>query len=133
MNYPTELNLRDYFAAKALQNILPNLDEKSFDLDPALAKPVSELSLTVRTANCLEAEGILYIGDLIKKSESDLLRIPNFGRKCLNEIKEELAFMELGLGFRVEGWTPAKEDRFYKSFAVAAYKIADAMIEVREA
>ena len=133
MNYPTELNLRDYFAAKALQNILPNLDEKSFDLDPALAKPVSELSLTVRTANCLEAEGILHIGDLIQKSESDLLRIPNFGRKCLNEIKEVLEFMELGLSYRVEGWTPAKEDRFYKSFAVAAYKIADAMMEVREA
>jgi DNA-directed RNA polymerase alpha subunit len=127
------MTLRDYFAAKAMQNILPILDEKSFTLDPSLKKLVSELPLTVRTARCLEAEEIVHLGDLIQKSETDLLRIPNFGRKCLNEVKEVLELMELGLNYRLEGWTSAKQDIFFEGLASAAYKMADAMLKAREA
>ncbi len=71
-----------------------------------LLKKVDELELSVRSANCLKNDNIVYIGDLVKKSESDMLRTPNFGRKSLNEIKEVLATMGLHLGMQVEGWPP---------------------------
>lgn len=71
-----------------------------------LLKKVEELELSVRSANCLKNDNIIYIGDLVKKSESDMLRTPNFGRKSLNEIKEVLSNMGLHLGMDVEGWPP---------------------------
>jgi DNA-directed RNA polymerase subunit alpha len=71
-----------------------------------LLKKVEELELSVRSANCLKNDNILYIGDLVQKSESDMLRTPNFGRKSLNEIKEVLTMMGLHLGMQVEGWPP---------------------------
>lgn len=67
---------------------------------------VDELELTVRSANCLKAEQIYYIGDLIQKSEQDLLRTPNLGRKSLNEIKEVLTEKNLALGTEIENWPP---------------------------
>ncbi|MCK5517905.1 MAG: DNA-directed RNA polymerase subunit alpha [Alphaproteobacteria bacterium] len=71
-----------------------------------LLRKVEELELSVRSANCLKNDNIIYIGDLVQKTEADMLRTPNFGRKSLNEIKEVLTNMELHLGMNVEGWPP---------------------------
>jgi DNA-directed RNA polymerase subunit alpha len=76
-----------------------------------LLRPVDELELTVRSANCLKAENIYYIGDLVQRSETELLKTPNLGRKSLNEIKEVLASRGLTLGTRLEGWPPKSLDR----------------------
>ncbi|MBC7161194.1 DNA-directed RNA polymerase subunit alpha [Immundisolibacter sp.] len=81
------------------------------DIDPILMQPVEELELTVRSANCLKAENIHFIGDLIQRTEADLLRTPNLGKKSLNEIKEILARHGLSLGMRLEGWPPANLPR----------------------
>jgi DNA-directed RNA polymerase subunit alpha len=72
-----------------------------------LLRPVDDLELTVRSANCLKAENIYYIGDLIQRSENELLKTPNLGRKSLNEIKEVLASRGLTLGMKLENWPPA--------------------------
>ncbi|AOY01544.1 MULTISPECIES: DNA-directed RNA polymerase subunit alpha [Jeongeupia] len=76
-------------------------------IDPILLRPVDDLELTVRSANCLKAENIYYIGDLIQRTETELLKAPNLGRKSLNEIKEVLASKGLSLGMRLENWPPA--------------------------
>ncbi|MEK9652553.1 MAG: DNA-directed RNA polymerase subunit alpha C-terminal domain-containing protein, partial [Betaproteobacteria bacterium] len=73
-------------------------------VDPALLRPVDDLELTVRSANCLKAESIYFIGDLIQRSEGELLKTPNLGRKSLNEIKDVLASRGLSLGMKVENW-----------------------------
>ncbi len=78
--------------------------------DPILLRPVDDLELTVRSANCLKAENIYYIGDLIQRSETELLKTPNLGRKSLNEIKEVLAARGLTLGMKLESWPPAELD-----------------------
>ena len=79
--------------------------------DPILLRPVDELELTVRSANCLKAENIYYIGDLIQRTENELLKTPNLGRKSLNEIKEVLASRGLTLGMKLDGWPPAALDK----------------------
>src|SRR5512140_2105087 len=79
--------------------------------DPILLRPVDELELTVRSANCLKAENIYYIGDLIQRTENELLKTPNLGRKSLNEIKEVLASRGLTLGARLENWPPQGLDK----------------------
>jgi DNA-directed RNA polymerase subunit alpha len=76
-------------------------------IDPILLRPVDDLELTVRSANCLKAENIYYIGDLIQRTENELLKTPNLGRKSLNEIKDVLASKGLTLGMRLENWPPA--------------------------
>jgi DNA-directed RNA polymerase subunit alpha len=73
--------------------------------------PVDELELTVRSANCLKAENIYYIGDLIQRTETELLKTPNLGRKSLNEIKDVLAARGLTLGMKLENWPPAGLDK----------------------
>jgi DNA-directed RNA polymerase subunit alpha len=75
-------------------------------VDPVLMRPVDDLELTVRSANCLKAENIYYIGDLIQRTETELLKTPNLGRKSLNEIKEVLASRGLTLGMKLENWPP---------------------------
>ncbi len=80
-------------------------------LDPVLMRPVDDLELTVRSANCLKAENIYYIGDLIQRTENELLKTPNLGRKSLNEIKEVLAAHGLTLGMKLENWPPQGLDR----------------------
>ena len=75
-------------------------------IDPVLLRPVDELELTVRSANCLKAENINYIGDLVQRTEVELLRTPNLGKKSLTEIKEVLESHGLALGMRVDGWPP---------------------------
>lgn len=96
-------------------NDLPDFGEKvarsAQQFDPILLRPVDELELTVRSANCLKAENIYYIGDLIQRSENELLKTPNLGRKSLNEIKEVLASRGLTLGMRLESWPPAGLDK----------------------
>jgi DNA-directed RNA polymerase subunit alpha len=84
---------------------------KTPQVDPILLRPVDDLELTVRSANCLKAENIYYIGDLIQRSENELLRTPNLGRKSLNEIKEVLASRGLTLGMKLENWPPAALER----------------------
>ena len=81
-------------------------EKEELPFNPNLLKRVEELELTVRSANCLRNDNIVYIGDLVQKTESDMLRTPNFGRKSLNEIKEVLASLGLHLGMSVEGWPP---------------------------
>lgn len=80
------------------------VEEQTFD--PVLLRPVDDLELTVRSANCLKAENIFYIGDLIQRTEVELLRTPNLGKKSLTEIKDILAIKGLSLGMRLENWPP---------------------------
>ncbi|MGI9212287.1 MAG: DNA-directed RNA polymerase subunit alpha, partial [Methylococcaceae bacterium] len=80
--------------------------EERPQFDPLLLRPVDDLELTVRSANCLKAENIFYIGDLIQRSESDLLKTPNLGKKSLTEIKDVLGTKGLSLGMRLENWPP---------------------------
>ena len=90
--------------------------EQEPKIDPKLLKPVEELELTVRSANCLKAEGIKYIGDLVQKTEVELLKTPNLGKKALTEIKDVLAREGLSLGMRLENWQP---DQIVQDFAVS--------------
>ncbi len=78
------------------------------DIDPILLQPVDDLELTVRSANCLKAENVLYIGDLIQKTEVELLKTPNLGKKSLVEIKDILGQKGLSLGMRIENWPPPR-------------------------
>jgi DNA-directed RNA polymerase subunit alpha len=84
----------------------PGITEDRPDFDPLLMRPVDDLELTVRSANCLKAENIFYIGDLILRTENDLLKTPNLGKKSLTEIKDILATKGLSLGMRLENWPP---------------------------
>jgi DNA-directed RNA polymerase subunit alpha len=117
------------FAARILQdqlNVFVNFEEPEKEVvedaapelafNPALLKKVDELELSVRSANCLKNDNIVYIGDLIQKSEAEMLRTPNFGRKSLNEIKEVLAQMGLHLGMDVANWPPENIEDLAKRF-----------------
>ena len=117
------------FAARILQDQLQpfiNFDEPEVEVEkstkeqlpfnPNLLKKVEELELSVRSANCLKNDNIIYIGDLVQKTESEMLRTPNFGRKSLNEIKEVLQQMELNLGIPVPEWPPENIEELAKQF-----------------
>ncbi|MEO0389488.1 MAG: DNA-directed RNA polymerase subunit alpha [Pseudomonadota bacterium] len=117
------------FAARILQDqlqIFVNFDEPEsaqtssdddgLEFNPLLLKKVDELELSVRSANCLKNDNIVYIGDLIQKTEAEMLRTPNFGRKSLNEIKEVLSGMGLHLGMDVEDWPPDNIEDLAKKF-----------------
>jgi DNA-directed RNA polymerase subunit alpha len=105
--------LRDQLSVFAdLEGTAPVAEaSKPAQVDPVLLRPVDDLELTVRSANCLKAENIYYIGDLIQRTENELLKTPNLGRKSLNEIKEVLAARGLTLGMKLENWPPAGLDR----------------------
>ena len=116
-------------ASRILQDQLQpfiNFDEPEIQQDQSAAeklsfnsnllKKVEELELSVRSANCLKNDNIIYIGDLVQKSESEMLRTPNFGRKSLNEIKEVLQHMELNLGMSVPDWPPENIDDLAKKY-----------------
>ncbi len=98
-----------------LQAEVEEVEEKQEDeVDPILLRPVDDLELTVRSANCLKAESIYYIGDLIQRTEVELLKTPNLGKKSLTEIKDVLAQRGLSLGMRLDNWPPAslkKDDK----------------------
>ena len=117
------------FAARILQDqlgLFVNFDEPQKEVaaeavtelafNPALLKKVDELELSVRSANCLKNDNIVYIGDLIQKTEAEMLRTPNFGRKSLNEIKEVLASMGLHLGMEVPDWPPENIEDLAKRY-----------------
>ena len=117
------------FAARILQDqlsIFVNFDEPEaasrqeeddgLEFNPLLLKKVDELELSVRSANCLKNDNIVYIGDLIQKTEAEMLRTPNFGRKSLNEIKEVLSGVGLHLGMDVEDWPPENIEELAKKF-----------------
>ena len=89
-------------------------EEEELPFNKNLLKKVEELELSVRSANCLKNDNIVYIGDLVQKSEGDMLRTPNFGRKSLNEIKEVLTNMGLHLGMQTEGWPPENIEELVK-------------------
>ncbi|MBJ3764475.1 DNA-directed RNA polymerase subunit alpha [Maribius pontilimi] len=91
-------------------------DDDGLEFNPLLLKKVDELELSVRSANCLKNDNIVYIGDLIQKTEAEMLRTPNFGRKSLNEIKEVLSGMALHLGMDVEEWPPENIEDLAKKF-----------------
>ena len=91
-------------------------DKPDLPFNPSLLKKVDELELSVRSANCLKNDNIVYIGDLIQKSEAEMLRTPNFGRKSLNEIKEVLSAMGLHLGMAVENWPPENIEDLAKKY-----------------
>jgi DNA-directed RNA polymerase subunit alpha len=90
--------------------------DDGLEFNPLLLKKVDELELSVRSANCLKNDNIVYIGDLIQKTEAEMLRTPNFGRKSLNEIKEVLSGMGLHLGMDVEEWPPENIEELAKKF-----------------
>ena len=96
---------------EAAQRTIPDLA-----FNPAFLKKVDELELSVRSANCLKNDNIVYIGDLVQKTEAEMLRTPNFGRKSLNEIKEVLVQMGLHLGMEVPGWPPGNIEELAKRF-----------------
>ena len=117
------------YAARILQDqlsIFVNFDEPEaagreveddgLEFNPLLLKKVDELELSVRSANCLKNDNIVYIGDLIQKTEAEMLRTPNFGRKSLNEIKEVLAGMGLHLGMEVAEWPPENIDELARRY-----------------
>ncbi len=91
-------------------------DQDELDFNPVLLKKVDELELSVRSANCLKNDNIVYIGDLIQKTEAEMLRTPNFGRKSLNEIKEVLSSMGLHLGMDVPNWPPENIEELAKKY-----------------
>ena len=95
---------------------LTNEDEDELEFNPLLLKKVDELELSVRSANCLKNDNIVYIGDLIQKTEAEMLRTPNFGRKSLNEIKEVLTSMGLHLGMDIPDWPPDNIEELAKKF-----------------
>ena len=115
------------YAARILQdqlNVFVNFEEPRKEVtqevipdlafNPAFLKKVDELELSVRSANCLKNDNIVYIGDLVQKTEAEMLRTPNFGRKSLNEIKEVLASMGLRLGMDIPGWPPENIEEMAK-------------------
>ena len=88
--------------------------QDDFPFNRNLLRKVDELELSVRSANCLKNDNIIYIGDLVQKTEAEMLRTPNFGRKSLNEIKEVLAGMGLHLGMEIPGWPPENIEEMAK-------------------
>jgi DNA-directed RNA polymerase subunit alpha len=122
------------YAARILQDqlsVFVNFEEPSraiaeethpeLEFNAALLKKVDELELSVRSANCLKNDNIVYIGDLIQKTEAEMLRTPNFGRKSLNEIKEVLAQMGLHLGMEVPNWPPENIEELAKKYESQHY------------
>ena len=95
----------------------PVVVQQEDEIDPILLRPVDDLELTVRSANCLKAENIYYIGDLIQRTEVELLKTPNLGKKSLTEIKDVLASRGLSLGMRLDNWPPASLKKDEKATA----------------
>jgi DNA-directed RNA polymerase subunit alpha len=100
------INFDEPTAIAAVPSLAAQTEEDEGAINRFLLKKVDELELSVRSANCLKNDNIIYIGDLVQKTEAEMLRTPNFGRKSLNEIKEVLSQMGLRLGMEIAGWPP---------------------------
>lgn len=109
-----QLSIFVNFEEPQKEEVQEEVQELAFN--PALLKKVDELELSVRSANCLKNDNIVYIGDLIQKTEAEMLRTPNFGRKSLNEIKEVLAGMGLHLGMEIPTWPPENIEDLAKRY-----------------
>jgi DNA-directed RNA polymerase subunit alpha len=109
-----QLSIFVNFEEPQKEEVQEEVQELAFN--PALLKKVDELELSVRSANCLKNDNIVYIGDLIQKTEAEMLRTPNFGRKSLNEIKEVLAGMGLHLGMEIPTWPPENIEELAKRY-----------------
>jgi DNA-directed RNA polymerase subunit alpha len=122
------------FAAKTLDdqlNLFINFDEEEFlpeveddevpKWNTQLFRKVEDLELSVRSSNCFKNDGIMYLGDLVQKTESEMLTAPNFGRKSLNEIKEVLGEISLSLGMKLEGWPPENLENLAKQMEESIY------------
>ncbi|MGH8515974.1 MAG: DNA-directed RNA polymerase subunit alpha, partial [Panacagrimonas sp.] len=94
--------------AEASAVAVPGIKGAAGSLDPILFRPIDELELTVRSANCLKAESVYYIGELVQRTENELMKTPNLGKKSLNEIKEALKAHDLELGMRLDNWSAPK-------------------------
>ncbi len=103
-SFPEYLDALERLDAEAAATV----EEPTEVINPMLLKPIDELDLTVRSANCLKAENVYFIGDLVQRTETELMKTPNLGKKSLNEIKEVLESHGLGLGMELDSWTPPK-------------------------
>ena len=103
-------------ALKFFSEVRPEIERVVLPFNPILLKKVDELILSVRSANCLKNDGIVYVGDLVQKTEAEMRRTPNFGRRSLDEIKEVLVQMGLHLGMEVPGWPPENIEELAKQF-----------------
>lgn len=99
------------------EEVVVKEEDQEPEMNPNLLRKVEELELTVRSTNCLKNDNIVYIGDLIQKTEAEMLRTPNFGRKSLNEIKEVLSGMGLHLGMEVPNWPPENIDELARKYS----------------
>jgi DNA-directed RNA polymerase subunit alpha len=111
-----QLSLFVNFEAAEEDPVRSSEDSSEPKINPNLLKKVEELELSVRSANCLKNDNIVYIGDLVQKSEAEMLKTPNFGRKSLNEIKEVLGNMGLKFGMQITGWPPENIEEMAKKF-----------------
>jgi DNA-directed RNA polymerase subunit alpha len=107
--------LQQFITFKDIEDI-GKVEEEELPFNKILLKKVDELELSVRSQNCLKNDNIVYIGDLVRKTESEMLRTPNFGRKSLNEIKEILSNMGLKFGMEVESWPPENIEELAQKF-----------------
>lgn len=108
--------LQSFISFEEVQEEVEEEIEEKLSFDRNLLKKVDELELSVRSQNCLKNDNIVYIGDLVRKPEAEMLKTPNFGRKSLNEIKDVLTSMNLRFGMEVEGWPPADIEDIAKKF-----------------
>jgi len=108
------INFDEPTAIAAVPSTAAAAQEDEGAINRYLLKKVDELELSVRSANCLKNDNIIYIGDLVQKTEAEMLRTPNFGRKSLNEIKEVLSQMGLRLGMEIPGWPPENIEELAK-------------------
>ncbi|MFL1780820.1 DNA-directed RNA polymerase subunit alpha [Candidatus Hepatincolaceae symbiont of Richtersius coronifer] len=111
-----QLNCFVNFSAPVTETKVIKEEVDKLPFDKNLLKKVDELEFSVRSANCLKNDNIIYIGSLVQKTEGDMLRTPNFGRKSLNEIRDILSKMGLYLGMQVEGWPPANIEELAKKY-----------------
>ena len=114
-------------------DLLKEPAKREEEIDPVLLRPVEDLELTVRSANCLKTEHIHYIGDLVQKTESDLLKTPNLGKKSLTEIKEVLSSRDLSLGMHIENWPPTFLRNFIKGDNHVGVEVGENIKEVSQA
>ncbi|NCN88060.1 MAG: DNA-directed RNA polymerase subunit alpha [Gallionella sp.] len=111
IRYAARILVEQFSVFAALEGTPPPVEQpQAPKVDPMLLRPVDDLELTPRSSNCLKAQSIHYIGDLIQYTEADLLRTPNLGRKSLNEIKQVLAEHDLSLGMKLENWAAVSEN-----------------------
>jgi DNA-directed RNA polymerase subunit alpha len=100
----SQLDVFVNFVMKDEESKIDDDDDEMFNVNPSFLKRIDEMELSVRSSNCLKSEGIIYVGDLIQKSEADMMKLANFGRKSLNELKTNLTVLGLSFGMKIDNW-----------------------------